>query len=135
MKKSVRNPNLKLSVLEIKEAMVDIDEKDNDSQQEDAYEFISDYLNLLHQETKIKNDNLMNLNNYNYEVEYLHFINKFYKKGSSFVLELFNGILITKTFCKKCDSIISIKYHPFNILNLPLCNLKKKMQKKAFGNE
>lgn len=127
------NQYLKLSVSEIKETMVDLDEKYNDNQQEDANEFISDYLNLLIEETRIKNDNLMNsinFNNFKYEEAYFHFINKFYKKGSSFISELFEGILRTENFCKICKSTFSIKYHPFNILNLPLCNLITKYKKK-----
>lgn len=123
------NENSKLSVLEIKDAMAEYDEKYNDIYPEDANEFISDYLNGLLKETLIKDNQIVNkisINIDNKDESFYHFLNKFYKNGCSFISDLFCGILRTKNFCKKCHNIISITYHSFKILDLPLYYLAKK---------
>ena len=117
-----------LSVSEIKEAMIEYDEKYGGVKPEDANEFISDYLNALLEETRIKDNNINNeikINN-DCDENFLHFLNRFYKDGKSFISDLFYGILRTEYKCKKCNFIFSIKYHSFNIIDLPLINLKNK---------
>ena len=115
-----------LSVSEIKEAMIEYDEKYYSINPEDANEFITDYLDGLLEETRI-NQNIIKeikINNI-MDKNYFHFLERFNKNGVSFISDLFYGILKTENKCRKCGNSISIKYHPFNILDLPLYNLIK----------
>lgn len=121
--KDMQNKYKYLSVSEIKVAMSELDEKYNNNNPEDANEFITDYLNELLEETRIT-DNLtfdIKKNNF-YDENFSHFLERFYKNGYSFISELFFGFLKTENKCKKCGYRDSIKYHVFNILDLPLQN-------------
>lgn len=54
------------------------------------------------------------------------FYKKFYiKKGYSFVLELFYGIIRIKKLCKNYETSNILKFNSFNILNLPIYKLAK----------
>ena len=118
MKNKKNTDNTSISVLEIKKAMGEFDSKYNDNNPEDANEFISDYLNILRKETLNKNSYEINETN---DENYINFLKKFYKKGSSFITDLFFGILRTENYCiKKCKETFSVKYSSFNILDLPL---------------
>ena len=113
----------------LKKEMGKIDERYKYSSQEDANEFISNFLEGLREETSDKsqigkinknifNDKLMN-------EAYEKFYNKFYKrKGYSFLLDLFYGNYITETYCKKCNKK-SIKFSAFNMIELPIYQLAK----------
>ena len=120
-----------LSVEEIKKEMGRIDERYNHNRQEDANEFISNFLDALREETSEKGikKNHINLNNFSNELEmeaYKKFYNKFYeKKGYSFLLDLFYGNYITKKFCKKCKNLLSVKFNAFNMIELPIYELAK----------
>ena len=120
-----------LSVKEIKKEMGRIDERYNHNRQEDANEFISNFLDALREETSEKSikKNHINLNNFSNELEmeaYKKFYNKFYeKKGYSFLLDLFYGNYITKKFCKKCKKLLSVKFNAFNMIELPIYELAK----------
>ena len=117
--KNVKNT---LSVTHIKKAMGVLNELYKDNDQEDANVFISNYLNLLHEEIADKNKITKLFKEIDNEEErkiFEKFYNKVYvKKGSSFILDLFYGVLRTKRYCK-CG-IISKFYSPFNILELPI---------------
>jgi ubiquitin C-terminal hydrolase len=117
-----------LSVLEIRKAMGEFDSKYNDNNPEDANEFISDYLNALRKETGIKDKNL--INEIGADENYTNFLKKFYKKGTSFITDLFFGTLRTENFCiNKCNETFSVKYNSFSILDLPLHYLAKNKKK------
>lgn len=124
--KDMKNKCNILSVSAIKEAMIQFDEKYNSINPEDANEFISDYLDGLFQETLIKDNNINNeiKINKNWDENFFHFLNKFYKNGKSFISDLFYGILRTENKCQTCNYSFWIKYHSFNILDLPLNNLQ-----------
>ncbi len=115
-----------ITVSEIKEAMSEYDEKYGGINPEDANEFITDYLDILLEETRIKDNNLMNklILNGDCNENYLNFLNRFYKYGKSFISDLFYGILKTEMKCVYCKNIFSIKYHSFSVLDLSL-NQKK----------
>lgn len=123
---SMMNKNNKiLSVSEIKEAMAEVDNKYNDNNPEDANEFISNYLNALHEEVVNKYENLQTkiLYSKNDEKSFQNFYKKFYeRKGSSFIIDSFYGILRSESFCR-CGITFSVRFHSFNILELPLYNI------------
>ena len=120
--------NDNLNVYGIKEAMTEVDEKYKKNEPEDANEFISNYLNAILDETsdKLKINEIKCYDESDKEY-FDNFYNKFYqKKGSSFILDLFYGILRTENYCKHCNKyIFSIKFHEYNILELPIYNLIK----------
>ena len=60
MRNAKENNNQKLSVSEIKYAMIEYDEKYNDIYPGEAKTFILDYLNGLTEETLIKDNNKLN---------------------------------------------------------------------------
>lgn len=124
--KDMKNKCNIISVSAIKEAMAQFDEKYNSINPQDANEFISDFLDGLFQETLIKNNNINNeikINN-DWDENYYHFLNRFYKNGKSFISDLFYGILRTEKKCEICKNNFSIKYHSFNIIDLPLNNVQ-----------
>ena len=120
---NMQNPGNKFnqcSVLEIKKAMGEKDEKYDDEFQEDANEFIINYLNYLIEETKdfVK----INWICQNGDEEYFYkFYQKFFKRnGSSYFIDLFYGVFRTEYYCKKCKDIFNIKFSSFNILEIPV---------------
>lgn len=119
-----------LSVKEIKIQMGRIDERYNHNRQEDANEFISNFLDALREETSEKGIKKNDINNnFSDDLEmmaYKKFYNKFYeRKGYSFLLDLFYGNYITRNFCKKCGKILSVKFNAFNMIELPIYELAK----------
>lgn len=114
------NKNKFYSVQEIKQAMAEKNEIYINDYQEGANEFISNYLNDLIEETKGNGKiNWKYLDND--KTAFVCFYNKFYKrKGSSFILDLFYGVLRTENYCKKCGVTLSVKFNAFNILDLPV---------------
>ena len=112
----------------LKKALSLIDKRYLYDNQEDVNEFISNFIDGLLGETcdgkKKYNPNIdkTNMNEYERE-EFQKFENKFYSKiGNSFLLDLFYGVLRTKKFCN-CKEIISIRYNPYNMLELPIYDL------------
>ena len=124
------NKKSDLSVKEIKIQMGRIDERYNHNRQEDANEFISNFLDALREETSEKGIKKNDINNnFSDDLEmmaYKKFYNKFYeRKGYSFLLDLFYGNYITRNFCKKCGKILSVKFNAFNMIELPIYELAK----------
>ena len=116
------------TVNEIKEVMGESIDLYKENNQEDANEFISNFLNLLHEEIADKKNFTKNvkINNEDDSECFKKFFQKFYKKkGSSFILDLFYGILRTKKYCIFCKNTISKNYSFFNILELPIYFLAK----------
>ena len=108
------------TVAGIKQAMGEKDIIYNNDEQEDANEFITNYLNQLVEETK--DIGRLNWRCLIKDEEYFNdFLNKFQKrKGNSFILDLFYGLTRTEEYCNNCNAIFSIKFNTFNILELPI---------------
>ena len=123
-----RDENLILSPDKIKQVMSSIDDKYQYNYQEDANEFISAFLNALIIETTNKKKVIDKMKVYDIKDQeaFDKFYKKFYiKKGYSFILELFYGILRIEKFCKNCGTSNILKFNSFNILNLPIYKLAK----------
>ena len=106
-----------------------IDERYKDNNQEDANEFISNFLDGLLNEIGDKNNlpEPLNIKNKDDQIAYNKFYNRFYKtKGNSFLLDLFYSILKTQKVCKYCGKVNSIKFNAYNIIELPIINLAKR---------
>ena len=117
-----------LSVKNIKNAMGKIDERYKDNNQEDANEFISNFLDGLLDEIGDKNNlpKPLDIKNELDRAAYDKFYNRFYKiKGNSFLLDLFYSIIKTEKKCKKCKKSNSIKFNTNNIIELPIKSLVK----------
>ena len=114
----------KLSVLEIKNAMINYDEEYKEIDYGNSKKFLLDYLNVLIQETLIQDHNKINtIKNNRLDTNYYNFLIKFYKKGNSLISDLFCGVFATKNYCKNCNNIHSFTYHSFKIIDLSLYNL------------
>jgi len=128
--KSSKNKNSDLlSVKNIKKAMGKIDERYNDNNEEDANEFISNFLDGLLDEIGNKNNlpEKLNIENESDRDAYNKFYKRFYNaKGNSFLLELFYSILKTQKVCQRCGKVNSIKFNTNNIIELPIYGLAKK---------
>lgn len=116
----------KLSVLEIKNAMINYNDEYCGIDFGNSKKFLLDYLNGLSQETLIQDHNKLNtIENNILDTNYYNFLMKFYKKGHSLISDLFCGVFTTENYCKKCNKILSFTYHSFKIIDLPLYNLAK----------
>ena len=111
---------------DLKRVMGKIDERYKDNNQEDANEFISNFLDGLLDETGDKSSfpEPLKMNNQQDQIAYNKFYDRFYKKrGNSFLLDLFYSIIKTQKVCKSCGKVISIKFNAYNIIELPIYNL------------
>lgn len=108
------------SVAEIKMAMGKENKLYNGEDQGDANEFISNYLNILIEETKATSK--INWNCLPRDEQYFNiFKEKFIeRKRNSFILDLFYGVLRKETYCKKCQFKAPLKFNSFNILEIPI---------------
>ena len=125
----MKNENypLKSNVLGIKKVMSEVDERYKYNNQEDANEFISIFLDELLEETKCGLETKENktFKNKIEEDAYNKIWRKFYsKKGGSFLVPLFYGLLKTEKKCDGCDGIISIDFNTFNMLELSIYKYK-----------
>ena len=127
----IENNNTKINPEYLKNIMGKISDIYNDNNQEDANEFISHFINALLGETANKNIKIKKLEIYN-EMEdmeqkaYDIFYKKFYiKKGYSFIIDLFYGILKIEKYCKneKCKKMNSIKFNAYNMLEFSIADL------------
>lgn len=128
----IENKKNYFSVSKIKKAMGEINKQYEENEEEDANEFISDFLDELIEETEnttITSKIIKNIHIYD-KMDWMKknledFLDKFYnKKGNSFILDLFYGILKTTKYCKICENIISIKFNAYNILELPIYDIE-----------
>ena len=125
------NKNLKnkcCSISEIKQVMGEKNEKYKGNEQQDANEFISNYLNDLAEETK-------DIGKFNWkylkkdEKDFHSFLYKYQKKkGNSFILDLFYGLFRKEYYCKNCGNCFVVKFNTFNILELPIDEEKYRYQ-------
>ena len=121
-----------LSVEKIKNEMGKIDTRYFQNNQEDANEFISNFLEGLLDENGDKESlpKPLELNDKDELEAYNKFYNRFYKlKGNSFLLDLFYVILKTQKECNRCSKKI-IKFNAYNIIELPIYELAKKKRNK-----
>jgi ubiquitin C-terminal hydrolase len=127
---------LTLDPRRLKRVMGNVDEKYKFNNQEDSNEFIANFISALLSETGNKDKIVKKLNivNESDKRPYDNLYKKFFqRKGYSFVLDLFYGIIKVTKKCNKCDNINSIKFNVFNMLELPLYNLTKKNDNKELN--
>ena len=128
-----KEPNL--SAANIKSIMGEYNDIYKENNPEDAREFIINYLNILLKETFDENKISALIYEKYYDQDLKKFFDKFYKlligknikKGTSFIFDLFYGILKTYKFCKNCQSSNSVKLNSFNVLEMPGYSKKKKI--------
>ena len=137
--KNSKKEYLKINPQSLKNIMGKIDEKYYDNNQEDANEFISNLIDGLLMETsnklkeeEIKEKKTLKITDKFINDAYDNFFNRFYiKSGYSFLMDIFYGVLQTKKYCKNCNGeIISIKFNPFNMLELPIFQMAKQNKDK-----
>lgn len=122
----------------LKNIMGNLDEKYYENNQEDANEFISIFIDGLRMETlnKLKEKEINKYKNLKISDElirnaYDSFFKRFYlKRGHSFLLDIFYGILLSKTYCKSCNET-TFKFNPYNMLELPIIQMAKNNKKKS----
>lgn len=125
--------NLVINPARLKRVMGNVDSKYFSYGQEDSNEFISNFLGALLSETGNKEAPLKKLNiiNESDQKPYENLFKKFFKRrGDSFVIDLFYGILKTTKFCKNCGKTNSIKFSVYNMLEFQLYILAKKYSNK-----
>ena len=123
-----KQKNKSCSVLEIKQVMGEKNDKYNGNEQQDANEFISNYLNDLVEETKDIGE--INWKYLEKDEKYFNaFLRKYQKrKGNSFILDLFYGIFRTENYCKNCNYSFNVKFNTFNILEFIIDEEKYRYQ-------
>ncbi len=117
----------------IKNIMGKIDDKYYENNQEDANEFISNFIDGLLMETSNKlNTKELNeiktlkINDILVKNAYDNFFKRFYiKRGYSFLIDIFYGILQMKKTCKNCGEKV-ITFNPYNMIELPIYQIAKK---------
>ena len=105
-----------------KEICGEYNETFKESEQQDAYDFYTFLLDILHEETNIKlNHQIKNLESRDLSEEFLGnmYWSNTVRNNASFFYALFMGQLQSKLICSKCKKE-KIKYEPFNALNLPI---------------
>ena len=113
------NNNLIINPTRLKRIMGNVDSKYFSNGQEDSNEFISNFLNALLSETGNKEAQLkkINITNESDKKPYENLFKKFFKRrGDSFVIDLFYGILKMTKFCKNCGKTSLIKFSIYNML-------------------
>ena len=114
--KKTLNPQL------FKEICGSYNETFKEYEQQDAYDFYTFLLDILHEETNIKlNHQIKNCEITDISEEDLGNIywSNTVRNNASFFYALFMGQLQSKLICSKCKKE-KIKYEPFNALNLPI---------------
>lgn len=122
-----KDNKLLLNPENLKRIMGDLDERYFHNNMEDANEFISIFIDGLFWETGNKEKEVQKLliQNEKDKIPYENLCKKFYKRrGYSFLLDLFYGILKFEKFCKNCDYSIT-KFNTYNMLELPIFDLAK----------
>jgi len=126
---NIINGKKNLDPKKLKKVMGEIDERYKDNNQEDANEFISNFLDGLLDEIGDKNNlpEPLNIKNESDRAAYNKFYKRFYKiKGNSFLLDLFYSIIKTQKVCQSCGKVNSIKFNAYNIIELPIKCLAKR---------
>ena len=112
-----------LNPLSFKEICGEYNNSFKEYEQQDAYDFYTFLLDILHEESNIKNNQqkLINLDDNDISEEDLgnEYWSNFVRNNASFFYALFMGQLQSKLICSKCKKQ-KIKFEPFNALNLPI---------------
>jgi ubiquitin C-terminal hydrolase len=120
----------------LKYVMGNIDAKYFRNFQEDANEFISNFISGLYKETatkaRVKDVKKLEIDNETEQKAYDNFYRRYYvKKGNSFLTEIFYGIQKTRNYCKNCGETITNNFCSYNMLELPIYKLVKKNKNKT----
>jgi hypothetical protein len=121
----IRNNVIILSPIEIKEAMICINEeyKNNSA---DANDFICDFISELINEIPKKEEFKINIpSNEIASQALIKLINRFYKKNNSIFIELFFGNSMIEYYCIK-GHLLDIKFNTFITIDLGLYSFKDK---------
>ena len=115
----------------IKKVLSDVNDRYKENNQEDANEFISTFLDTILEDTKSSLDEMPKINiNKDDIIErkaYDKICRRFYqKKGGSFIVPLFYGLLKEEKICPKCSAKISVNFNIYNILELPINEYENK---------
>ena len=115
--KKTLNPHL------FKEICGEYNETFKEYEQQDAYDFYTFLLDILHEETNIKINNKQIKYSENIDISEEDLGNEYWanmvRNNASYFYALFMGQLQSKLICSKCKKE-KIKYEPFNALNLPI---------------
>jgi len=128
--------NLIIDPKNLKYEMGNIDAKYFRDFQEDANEFISNFISGLYKETatkaRVKDVKKLEINNEDEQKIYDNFYRRYYiKKGNSFLTDIFYGIRKTRNYCENCGKTITNSFNSYNMLELPLYKLVKNNNKKT----
>ena len=133
---SSNNDNLIIDPKNLKYVMGSIDAKYFRDFQEDANEFIANFISGLYKETatkaRVKDVKKLEINNEEEQKIYDNFYRRYYiKKGNSFLTDIFYGIRKTRNYCKNCGKTITNSFSSYNMLELPIYNLVKRNNNKT----
>lgn len=128
-----KDNNLKLNPSDLKRVMGILDERYLENHQEDSNEFISNFIDGLLWETgnTDKVYKKLEIKNEEDKKPYESLYSKFYlRRGDSFLLDLFYGILKIEKKCKNCNYSL-IKFNAYNMLELPIYDLVREKNNKS----
>ena len=115
--KKTLNPHL------FKEICGEYNETFKEYEQQDAYDFYTFLLDILHEEANIKLNNKQIKYSDNIDISEEDLGNEYWantvRNNASYFYALFMGQLQSKLICTKCKTE-KIKFEPFNALNLPI---------------
>jgi ubiquitin C-terminal hydrolase len=129
--RDMKNGKKYSNVSGIKNVLSEINDRYKENNQEDANEFISTFLDTILEDTKISLDEMPKIDiNKDDIIEtkaYDKIFRRFYKKkGGSFIVPLFYGLLKEEKICPKCNTKISVNFNTYNILEIPINEFKDK---------
>ena len=133
---SSNDDNLIIDPKNLKYVMGNIDAKYFRDFQEDANEFIANFISGLYKETatkaRVKDVKKLEINNEEEQKIYDNFYRRYYiKKGNSFLTDIFYGIRKTRNYCKNCGETITNSFSSYNMLELPIYKLVKNNNNKT----
>ena len=112
-----------LKPISFKEICGEYNETFKEFEQQDAYDFYTFLLDVLHEETNIKVNNEQINNSEEIDITEEDLGNEYWantvRNNASYFYALFMGQLQSKLKCSKCGKE-KIKFEPFNALNLPI---------------
>ena len=129
--KKIEGGENRIKTTGIKNALSEVNDRYEDNNQEDANEFISTFLDTILDDTKSSLDEKpkidVNEDDIIEKKAYEKICRRFYqKKGGSFIVPLFYGLLKEEKICPKCNAKISVDFNSYNILELPINEFKNR---------
>ena len=101
----------------------------NDSSQKDSFEFITFFIDRLHEELNRVKKKEKNVNHNNSILTPVAVWNNFINANQSIFVDLFYGLYQSSLKCLKCESI-SNTYEPFMSVNLPIVDSNNDIMRK-----